>query len=129
MTTSPVFHPITGAAALSDPDAQPYDRRWLVVDAQDRWLDAAQAPGLSGLQISLRFGYLVLRAEGMLRLDVPLDVIEDDDSAERTARVGDGDVRVVDEGELAAAWFSQWLGQPARLVKIHPDADPVNWPA
>ena len=128
MTTDTAFRPIAGAAALLDTAAQPYDRRWLVVDDQDHWLDADQVPALAGLNLSLRFGYLVLRAEGMLRLDVPLDVIEDDDSVERTARIGAQDVRVVDEGELAGAWFSDWLGQPCRLVKIHPDAAPVNWP-
>ena len=129
MTTDTLFQAIAGGAALADEAARPYDRRWLVVDDQDRWLDADRAPGLAGLQISLRFGYLVLRAEGMLRLDVPLDVIEDDDSVERTARIGDRDVRVVDEGELASAWFTEWLGQPARLVKIHPEAGQIDWPA
>ena len=129
MTTAAVFQPIAGGAGLTAEDAQPYDRRWLVVDEQDRWLEAGSTSGLNGLDLSLRFGYLVIRADGMLRLDVPLDVIEDDDSVERTARIGDQAVRVVDEGELAAAWFSDWLGQPCRLVKIHPDAGPVSWPA
>ena len=129
MTTHTAFQPIAGGALLADEAAQPYDRRWLVVDDQDQWLDAARLPQLAGLDLSLRFGYLVLRATGMLRLDVPLDVIEDDDSAERTARIGQQSVRVVDEGELAGAWFSDWLGQPCRLVKIHPDADPVTWPS
>ncbi len=129
MTTESPFQPIAGAAPLAGEAARPYDRRWLAVDDQDRWLDAGRAPGLAGLEISLRFGYLVIRAPGMLRLDVPLDVIEDDVSVERTARVGGRDVRVVDEGDLAAAWFSQWLGQPCRLVKVHPDAGAVDWPA
>lgn len=129
MTTESVFQPIAGAAVLADETARPYDHRWLMVDAQDRWLDADRAPGLARLELSLRFGYLVIRADGMLRLDVPLDVIEDDDSVDRVACIGGRDVRVVDEGELAAAWFSQWLGQPCRLVKIHPEAGPVNWPA
>ncbi len=129
MTTDSSFQPIAGATPLAGGAARPYDRRWLAVDGQDRWLDAGRAPGLAGLEISLRFGYLVIRAPGMLRLDVPLDVIEDDDSVERTARVGGRDVRVVDEGDLAAAWFSQWLGQPCRLVKVHPDAGSVDWPA
>lgn len=127
MTTETVFQPIAGGAALTDEAVRPYDRRWLVVDAQDGWLDAGSASGLSGLDLSLRFGYLVIRAQGMLRLDVPLDVIEDDDSVERTAKIGGRDVRVVDEGDLAAAWFTQWLGQPCRLVKVHPEAGPVEW--
>ncbi|MHA3903908.1 MOSC N-terminal beta barrel domain-containing protein [Castellaniella sp. WN] len=129
MTTEPAFQPIAGAIVLADEAARAYDRRWLAVDDQDRWLDANRAPGLAGLEIGLRFGYLVIRAPGMLRLDVPLDVIEDDDSVERTALIGGRAVRVVDEGDLASAWLSQWLGQPCRLVKVHPDADPVSWPA
>ncbi|MGB7482637.1 MOSC N-terminal beta barrel domain-containing protein [Castellaniella ginsengisoli] len=127
MTTHSAYQPIAGAAALADEAAQSYDRRWLAVDDQDRWLEAGRAPGLGQLDISLRFGYLVIRAQGMLRLDVPLDVIEDDDSVERTAKIGGRDVRVVDEGDLAAAWFTQWLGQPCRLVKVHPEAGPVEW--
>ncbi|WP_368642473.1 MOSC N-terminal beta barrel domain-containing protein [Castellaniella ginsengisoli] len=127
MTTHSAYQPIAGAAALADEAAQSYDRRWLAVDDQDRWLEAGRAPGLNQLDISLRFGYLVIRAQGMLRLDVPLDVIEDDDSVERTAKIGGRDVRVVDEGDLAAAWFTQWLGQPCRLVKVHPEAGPVEW--
>ncbi|MFC4296485.1 MAG: MOSC N-terminal beta barrel domain-containing protein [Castellaniella sp.] len=129
MTTESAFQPIAGATALADEAARPYDRRWLAVDDQDCWLEADRAPGLAGLDVSLRFGYLVIRADGMLRLDVPLDVIEDDDSVERTASIGGRDVRVVDEGELASAWFSQWLGRPCRLVKVHPDAGQVAWPA
>ena len=127
MTTDAAVQPIAGGTALTDEAARPYDRRWLVADAQDQWLEADRAPGLAELDLSLRFGYLVIRAAGMLRLDVPLDVIEDDDSVERRARIRGQDVRVVDEGELAAAWFTQWLGQPCRLVKVHPDAGLVNW--
>ena len=127
MTTDAVFQPIAGGTSLSDDTARPYDRRWLVVDEQDCWLAADQAPRLAELDLSLRFGYLVIRAAGMLRLDVPLDVIEDDDSVERTARIGGQEVRVVDEGELASAWFAEWLGQPCRLVKVHPEAGAVRW--
>ncbi len=128
MTTNQSCTPIAACRALNDPDAFDYDRRWLVVDENAQWLDAARAEGLSQIELDVRFGYLVLRAPGMLRLDIPMDVIEDDDSVVGEARVGAQTVRVVDEGELAAAWFTDFLGVPARLVKIHPDADPVDWP-
>lgn len=121
------FHPIAGGAGLGQAGAGDYDRRWLLVDDDNAWLTGNQAPRLGELELSLRFGYLVIRAPGMLRLDIPLDVIEDDDSVERVARVGNQDVRVVDEGDLAAAWFAEWLGQPCRLMKVHPEADPVAW--
>lgn len=122
------FQPIAGGAALVHDDAAAYDRRWLLVDDQGHWLSRAQAPKLADLDLSLRFGYLVIRAPGMLRLDIPLDVIEDDESVERTAHVAQRPVRVVDEGDLAAAWFAEWLGQPCRLMKVHPDAPAVAWP-
>lgn len=120
--------PIAGASPLADDRALAYDRRWLLVGPDYAWLDATQATGLSGLDISLRFGYLVVRAQGMLRLDIPLDVIEDDTSVECQALVDGQSVRAVDEGDLAAAWFTQWLGQPSRLLKIHPDSPAVSWP-
>ncbi|MGB6243176.1 MAG: MOSC N-terminal beta barrel domain-containing protein [Castellaniella sp.] len=125
MSTS-VAQPIAGGPALNE--AGDYDRRWLIVDQADVWLDSGQAPRLGQLELTLRFGYLVIKAPGMLRLDVPLDVIEDDVSVERVARVGQAAVRAVDEGELAAAWFAEWLGQPCRLLKVHPDAGAVSWP-
>ncbi len=75
------FPPIAGAPALAHEDAPAYDRRWLLVDEGGAWLDAARAPRLAQLNLALRFGYLVIRAPGMLRLDVPLEVIEDDGEA------------------------------------------------
>lgn len=127
MTVEHPATPIASCTALDHPDAPAYDRRWLVVDDDGRWLGAMQAEGLARIVLDIRFGYLVLRAPGMLRLDIPLDVIEDDDSVVREARIGAQDVRVVDEGDLAAAWLTELLGRPARLVKVHPEAGPVDW--
>jgi hypothetical protein len=64
----------------------------------------------------------------MLRLDIPLDVLEDDDSVRGQAQVGGRPVDIVDEGELVATWVSKFLERPCRLVKVHPDAGPVFWP-
>jgi len=110
-------------------DGAAYHCRWLVVDEQGRWLTAQDCPPLAGLDTELRLGYLVLRAPGMLRLDIPLDVIEDDDSVRRTAFVGGRPVDAVDEGDLAAAWLGNLLQRPGRLYKVHPDAPPVDWAA
>lgn len=121
--------PIAGSMAVADPQARSYDRRWLVVDDRNAWLDGQRAPRLAELELGVRFGYLVVRAPGMLRLDIPLDVIEDDTSVERTVLVGGRTVRAVDEGDLAAAWFADWLGMPCRLMKVHPEAEAIDWPA
>lgn len=125
---SSTIHPIAGCAALEGADYAAYDRRWLIVDEMGRWLDGGRCPELAKIEVSVRFGYLVVRAPGMMRMDIPMDVIEDDDSVLAQALVGDQAVRVVDEGELAAAWLTDLLGQTCRLVKVHPLADPIRWP-
>lgn len=109
--------PVAGAQPVETADAARYDARWRVLDAAGRpW--PADDPALADVAVQLRFGYLVLRAPGMLRLDVPLDVIEDDPSVLETIELDDGPARVADEGAWAAEWFSKVLGRPARLVKV-----------
>jgi len=120
---------VVGCAGSSHRDAAQYHHRWFVVDAKGSLLSATQSPGLKEVITDIRMGYLVLRAPGMLRMDIPMDVIEDDDSVRKTATVGDQTVDVVDEGEVAAVWFSHVTGQPSRLMKVHPEAKPVAWPA
>lgn len=123
------YQPIAYAAAIEDSKAANYHRTWFVIDEADSLLDNNKLAKLTDLDISIRFGYLVIKADGMLRLDVPLDVIEDDSSVELTADVGGQSVRVVDEGELASAWFTQWAGLPCKLVKVHPKASQISWPS
>lgn len=125
MTMMTSYTPIAGCSAVEHPDAPDYHRRWLLVNDADQWVSDAEV--LSRIKPDIRFGYLVLEAPGMLRLDLPLDVIEDDDSVRRTVTVGEQHVDVVDEGEVAATWATACLGLPCRLVKIHPDATEVNW--
>lgn len=122
------YFPIAACGGTASADAAAYDKRWLVVDATGHWLSQSHSEKLADIQTTLRLGYLVLRAPGMLRLDIPLDVIEDDDSVRGIATVGTQQIDVVDEGELAAAWVTQFLGQPCRLVKVHPQAGRVLWP-
>ena len=121
------YFPLVGASGTAQSDAAGYDGRWFVADENNQWLTAAACPALAGINVELRLGYLVLRAPGMLRLDVPLEVIEDDDSVRFTVLVGATTVDVIDEGELAAAWFSNVAGQPCGLMKVHPDSAPPNW--
>ncbi len=119
--TQASFFPIAQCGPTAQADAHQYDGRWMVVDQNCQPLQGQAQSKLSGISVSLKLGYLVIRAPGMLRLDVPLDVIEDDESVFATATIQGRDIQVVDEGELAAAWMSNYLEQPARLVKIHPE--------
>jgi len=126
--TPPACEPLAGSAAVSGTLAAQYDRRWLAVDESGAWLAPDATPKLADIAVSLRYGYLTLRAPGMLRMDVPLEVEEDDDSVARTVRVGEQTIPVVDEGDLLAAWLSNFLERPCRLVKRHPPEAAVNWP-
>lgn len=120
--------PISGCAHCSHADAAIYDKRWLVVDESGSLVTQQQYPQLAQITPSISFGYLAIKAPGMLRMDIPLDVIEDDDSVRRTAQINGQKVDVVDEGDLAAVWLTNYLGAPCRLMKVHPDAKAVNWP-
>lgn len=109
--------------------ATEYAGRWVILDPAGQMLLPPLQQRAGDIEVSLRFGYMVLRAPGMLRLDIPLDVLEDDDSVQRQVQLLGRDITLVDEGDLAAAWVSQWLDTPARLFKIHPDAPGLAQPA
>lgn len=128
MSTS-AYQPIAECGETQQPQAQDYHKRWLVSNDAGTWLDRSLCPRLAEISVELRLGYLVMKAPGMLRLDIPLDVIEDDDSVRYQIRIGEQVVDVVDEGDLAAAWVSNFLQIPCRLLKVHPDMASVNWPA
>ena len=91
------------------------DREWMVVDAHGEMLTQRELPRLALVQPTLRDHDIVLRAPGMLGLHVWLDRVE----ARCRVRVWDDEVDAWDMGELAAQWFSDFLGQPKlRLVRF-----------
>jgi len=127
--SNPTAHEvIAGCPSLAGDLATQYARRWLVVDDTGAWVSAHDAPALAQIETTLRYGYLALRAPGMLRMDIPLEVEEDDDSVARSVTVGTSSIPVVDEGDFAAAWLSNFLQRPCRLVKRHPPEVAVAWP-
>lgn len=98
------------------------DRRWMVVDGNGVFLSQRSHPAMARIRTDLHDGYLLVTAPGQPRLDIPIDVIEDDDSVRRRVTVWGDEVDAVDEGDLAAQWFGALLGTPCRLVKIHPQS-------
>jgi len=126
--SAPAFQPVAECGETSQQQAQAYHKRWLVANDAGTWLTRALSPRLAEVAVELRLGYLVMKAPGMLRMDIPLDVIEDDDSVRYQILIGEQTVDVVDEGDLAAAWISNFLQVPCRLLKVHPDMEAVHWP-
>jgi len=93
------------------------DRAWMVVDAQGEFVSQRELPRMALIRPTLRISDLVLRAPGMLALHLALDEVE----KPAQVRVWDDEVSAWDMGDLAAQWFSDFLGQPLRLVRFDPD--------
>ena len=93
------------------------DRAWMVVDAQGEFVSQRELPRMALIRPTLRISDLVLRAPGMLALHLALDEVE----KPARVRVWDDEVSAWDMGDLAAQWFSDFLGQPLRLVRFDPD--------
>lgn len=117
------LHPIKscGSMALHEvalgPTGLDLDRDWMVVDAAGEMLTQRELPRMALIQPAFKGDELVLRAPGMLALHLRLDVVE----AATRARVWDDAVKAYDMGALAAQWFTDFLGQPARLVRFDPE--------
>ncbi len=91
------------------------DRRWMVVDTQGAFVTQRELPRLALVRPARIEGGLRVLAPGMPALNV----------------VGRGGVRVeawcwdhqcmaYDEGSHVADWFSEYLGQPVRLLRFDP---------
>ena len=100
------------------------DREWVVVDDQGEFLSQRELPKMAQIETRLTGVSLRLRAPGMLQLDVPFesegDVIK--------VRVWNDEVAAVTQGDIADAWFSQFLGLQCRLVRFDPEASRISNP-
>jgi uncharacterized protein YcbX len=94
-----------------------FDRAWMVVDAQGEFVTQRELPRMALVQPTLKHTEVVLRAPGMLALHLAIDAVE----APVRVTVWNDEVAAYDMGDLAAQWFSDFLGQPLRLVRFDPD--------
>ena len=103
-----------------------WDRRWMIVDANDRFITQRSHPKLATLSTAIVGGELWLSADGRETLIVPGDHA----GRRRPVVVWNDRPQGIDAGDEAAAWLSGVMGQPLRLVRIAPDvprlADP-HW--
>ena len=94
-----------------------FDRAWMVVDADGRFVTQRELPRMALVQPTLKTSEMVLRAPGMLALHIALDRVE----APVRVTVWDDEVAAYDMGDLCAQWFSSFLLRPLRLVRFDPD--------
>lgn len=110
--------PLPTEAAVVEPRGLAHDRRWMVVDADGRFITGRELPRLTLVRAGpLAGGGLSLQAPGMapLRLDAPHG------DARLPVTVWKSDVLARACDAAADAWLSAFLGQPVRLVHMSED--------
>lgn len=117
------LHPIKSCAGIAVREALlietglEFDRAWMVVDAHGRFITQRELPRMALIVPTLKHTELVLRAPGMLALHLALDAVE----APTRVTVWKDEVAAYDMGDLAAQWFSDFLGQTCRLARFDPE--------
>lgn len=103
-----------------------YDREWMLIDEQGQFLTQREHPRMALISPRLKSDTLEVRAPGMLRLEIPLGL--PDPEQERTLEVAIWDDKVLayDCDDITAAWFSNAVGAPCRLVRFHANASRVS---
>ena len=95
-----------------------YDRRWMVVDGDGRFVSQREHPRMALIWVRIEPDHLAVEAPGMPPLEVPLRAPE----GQPTLTSVQGDlVEALPVGDAADRWFGEYLGAPRRLVNL-PDA-------
>jgi uncharacterized protein YcbX len=103
--------------AVLTPTGLDLDRAWMVVDAEGVFVTQRELPRMALVKVQLKRHEVVLRAPGMLALHLSIDAVE----APARVRVWNDEVAAYDMGDIAAQWFTDFLGTPLRLVRFDPD--------
>ncbi|MBP9899465.1 MAG: MOSC domain-containing protein [Gemmatimonadales bacterium] len=94
------------------------DRRFLVVDSNDRFVSQREAAVLATL--TPMFDGATLTVEAARHEPLVLEL--DPQGASRDVTIWDDQVTATDQGESAARWFSAVIGHPCRLVHFGGEA-------
>uniref|UniRef100_A0A674MDZ3 Molybdenum cofactor sulfurase n=1 Tax=Takifugu rubripes TaxID=31033 RepID=A0A674MDZ3_TAKRU len=129
--TNIYIYPIKSCAAFEvynwpvGPHGLLYDRCWMVVNRNGVCLSQKREPSLCLVQpqVHLSSNKLLLQAPGMDTISVPLKNTSDMRSRYKgcQSKVCGDRVEAVDCGDEAASWFSDFLGQPCRLISQNPN--------
>jgi uncharacterized protein YcbX len=126
------LYPIKSCAGLSLPEAmlttaglglstgQFIDREWMVVDHNGGYMTQRDFPRMALITPTLHAHTLALDFPGLPTLVLALDR-PDSQAPTRRVHIWDDSLRAYDCDDTTAAWFSQALGVPCRLVRFHAD--------
>ena len=104
-----------------------WDRRWMVVGDDGRFLSQREHPELVLIRPRIAADSLLLAAPRLP--EVAVGLVRDDGPTVRVTVWAD-ECEAVDEGPAVAQWLSEHLGRRARLVRLAgDDVRPLNGPA
>lgn len=95
-----------------------YDRRWMLVDENRKFMSQRKHPRMALISTRLSPEYLIVDAPEMPELRLPL---HPDQRPETNVQVWSDSVRAVSVGDEADGWFSAFLESPCRLVYMPDD--------
>ncbi|MBP7564398.1 MAG: MOSC N-terminal beta barrel domain-containing protein [Burkholderiaceae bacterium] len=94
-----------------------FDRAWMLVDEAGVFVTQRELPRMQLIRPQLKHFDMVLRAPGMLALHISLNEVEEP----VRVKIWDDEVAAYDMGDVAAQWFSDFLGRKLRLVRFDPE--------
>lgn len=121
-------YPIKGCASVAlteayvTPAGLEHDRAFMVIGLDGTFRSLRRDPRLALVRPVVENGRLVLRADGIPTLVVPIDTT----SARRDITMFKLPYRGIDQGDAAAEWLSDVLRTPSRLVGVPPEHDRVT---
>ncbi|KAM9576000.1 molybdenum cofactor sulfurase isoform 3-T3 [Guaruba guarouba] len=100
-----------------------YDRNWMVVNQNGVCITQKQEPRLCLINpsIDLKKKIMVIQAEGMDPISVPLEENTGKETVVSESKVCSHRVKTYDCGERIAGWFSLFLSHPCRLIRQSSD--------
>ncbi|XP_068051500.1 molybdenum cofactor sulfurase isoform X5 [Anomalospiza imberbis] len=100
-----------------------YDRNWMVVNQNGVCMTQKQEPRLCLVNpsIDLKQKIMVIQAEGMDSISVPLEDNTGKEDVICESKVCSHRVKTYDCGERIAGWLSTFLGRPCRLIRQSSD--------
>jgi uncharacterized protein YcbX len=121
-----IFYPVKSCAGISVPEAVlteaglavggVSDREWMVVDPHGQFLTQREYPRMALVTPRLNGGVLELAAPGMAPHAIAIG--QPACAATIEVQVWDDTVLAEDCGDASAAWISQAIGAPCRLVRF-----------
>lgn len=117
------IHPIKSCAAVAvdeavlTPTGLQYDRHWMVTKPDGQFITQRSHTRMALIVPSLNNQMLIVNAPNMPTLTLNINAGDQ----LKTVQVWKSNITAYDMGEQAATWFSEYLGEPLRLVRFNPD--------